>query len=85
MKFSIRDLFWLTVVVALLVCNWLQYSAYVSELDVMNSHLEDKTYESGIWEARTRQLENRADMLIERINTAPATNSPAPALNPPKP
>ena len=68
MKFSIRDLLWLTFVVALLLCNWLQFSASVSKLDAVKLQLEEKNRESQIWEARASELQNRADMLIERYS-----------------
>jgi hypothetical protein len=85
MKFSIRDLMWLTVVVALLLCSWLQYSAYVSKIDAMNSDLEKRTYESQIWEARTKELQNQAATLIERYSGAQASRTSAPTPNPSKP
>jgi hypothetical protein len=85
LSFSIRDLMWFTLAVALLLCIWLQYSAHVSERDAMKSHLEETNYDSQIWKARTRELQNRDYMLIEHYRVSSESNSSEPAPNAPKP
>jgi hypothetical protein len=78
MKFSIRDLLLVTVIVALAVAWWVDHGAWTRKYS-------DKEHESDIWQARTEELQVRADRLVERLSVTPAVTTSAPAPNPPKP
>lgn len=77
LKFSIRDLFWLTALVALALGWWLDRREWAEAYST-------KSHDSEIWEARAGELQNRAEILSERLSAAPVPAS-APAANPSKP
>lgn len=71
MKFTIRDLLLLTVIVALALAWWLDHRAWVETYS-------KKSYESEIWEARAAELQTRADILVERLSTTASSTTSAP-------
>ncbi len=77
MKFTIRDIMLLTVIVALALGWWLDHREWVEAYST-------KSHDSEIWEARAGELQNRAEILSERLSGAPVPAS-APAANPSKP
>ena len=72
MKFTIRDLLLVTVIVALALGWWLDHREWVESYST-------KSHESEIWEARSAELQNRADILAERLSTTPNSTTPTPA------
>jgi hypothetical protein len=74
-RFTIRDLLWLTVMVALGVGWWLDHRAWVQKYSAT-------AHDSEIWQARTEQLQTRVDNLAERVSgsSAPTPSAPAPSL-----
>ena len=85
MKFSIRDLMWLTVLVAVLTAWWAEHRRLAQENNQLKERLGQETYQRQIWASRAEELQNRADMLIERYTAPPVPNSQAPAPKSPKP
>jgi len=78
MKFSIRDLFLVTMIVALAVAWWLDHRTWVEAYS-------NKTHESEIWEARANELQVRTEILAERARSATTPTSLPSAPNPPNP
>ena len=74
MRFTIRDLLWLTVVVALGLGWWLNHRAWVQKYSAT-------AHDSEIWQARTEDLQTRVDILVERLNgsAAPMPSAPNPS------
>ena len=77
MKFSIRDLLLVTMLVAL-VLGWLDHRTWVEAYS-------NKAYESEIWEARANELQVRTEILAERARAATTPTSLPSAPNPPNP
>jgi hypothetical protein len=75
MKFSIRDLFLVTMIVALGLGWWLDDRTWVEAYS-------NKGGESKIWEARANELQVRTEILAERSRGAPI---PTPSLSAPSP
>jgi hypothetical protein len=73
MRFTIRDLLWLTVVVALAVGWWLHHRAWAEKYSAT-------AHDSQIWQARTEELQVRADILAEQLRSERAPK-PAAAVN----
>jgi hypothetical protein len=78
LRFSIRDLLLVTMIVALTVGWWVDRRAWTQKYS-------DKEHESEIWQTRTEELQVRADRLVERLSVKVAPTSSAPAPNPSKP
>jgi hypothetical protein len=78
MKFSIRDLLLVTMLVALGLGWWLDHRTWVEAYS-------NKAYESEIWEARANELQVRMEILAERSRAVPIPTSLAPAPSPPQP
>ena len=84
MKFSIRDLMWFTVVIAILVGAWLERRHLASENALLRKETEGIVENAQRAIAEQIQLERReAKRLRTSIETLP--NSTAPAPKPPKP
>ena len=80
MKFSIRDLLWLTVVVALAVAWWAQERQLSSRLrEVLLKRAEEKQ----VYEAEIRDLKNERRKHFWGEGPLPASSASTP--NPPKP
>lgn len=73
MRFTIRDLLWLTVVVALGVGWWIHHRAW-------GEKYADTAHDSELWQARAESLQVQVGILVERL--PPSRLAPAP--NPPK-
>lgn len=76
MKFSIRDLLLVTAIVALAVAWWLDRRAWTRKFS-------DMEHESQIWQARTEELQVRADLLAEQLRAKSAPAFSASPVNPP--
>jgi hypothetical protein len=76
MKFTIRDLLWLTLVVALATGWWLHHRAWAQKYSAT-------AHDSEIWHARTDELQVRADLLAEQLRANRAPTPPAPTANQP--
>jgi len=76
MKFSIRDLLLVTVIVALTLAWWLDRRAWTRKLS-------DMEHENQIWQARAEELQLRSDMLVERLSVRPPLSPSAPSPIPP--
>ena len=97
MKFSIRDLLWLTVVVALLLGWWVDRQIHPNELRAAQrwrtraGALEEVLHDSGWqvqWELESVHLTKGRRTIVIDTNAyepSPLSNSSAPAPNPPKP
>ena len=72
MRFIIRDLVWLTVVVALALGWWLNHRAWLQKYSAT-------AHDSEIWQARTEDLHTRVDILVQRLNGSSAPTPSAPA------
>jgi hypothetical protein len=72
MKFTIRDLLWLTLVVALTIGWWLHHRAWAQKYSAT-------AHDSEIWHARTEELQVRVDLLAEQLR---ANRAPVPAAAP---
>jgi hypothetical protein len=83
MTFSIRDLFWLTVVVALAVGWWVQSRNSAAELAVTKKHVNLLVF---YFEARTHDsVWLRKDGRVDIEERPAVLTSQAPAPNPPNP
>ena len=76
MKFTIRDLLWLTFVVALAIGWWLHHRAWFEKFSAT-------AHDSEIWHARTEELQVRVDLLAEQLRANRASTPAAPTLNQP--
>lgn len=97
MKFYIRDLLWLTVVVALVVGCWVDRQVHPNELRAAQrwrtraGALEEVLHDSGWevqWELESVHLtKGRRNIVIDTnvYEPSPLPNSSAPAPNPSKP
>ena len=72
MRFTIRDLLWLTVVVALGLGWWLHHRSWVQRHSAT-------AHDNEIWQARTEELQTRVDILAERLSGSAVPNPSAPA------
>ncbi len=61
-RFTIRDVLWLTMVVALSVALWVNHQRYVRQIEAMTEEARQIKKESKIWETRAQTL--RDDMMI---------------------
>jgi cell division protein FtsB len=61
LRFTIRDLLWLMVVVGLAVALWLNQRRYLQSIETTREQSERLKKESKVWEARANSLRN--DML----------------------
>ena len=66
-RFTIRDLLWLTVMVALGLGWWLHHRAWAEKYS-------DTVHDSKIWQARTEAMQVKVDILVERLTEQAATN-----------
>ena len=78
MKFSIRDLLLVTVIVALALGWWLDHRAWVEAYST-------KTHDNEIWEARAEELQVRVDVLAEQWRAVAVPSASASAPNPSAP
>jgi len=63
-RFTIRDVLWLTVVVAMGACLWTNHQRYRLDLEKMAEQTEQLKMESDIWQKRAQIL--RSDVLLGR-------------------
>jgi hypothetical protein len=59
-RFTIRDVLWLTVVVALGVALWANQSRYRQHIATMSELVDQLKRESKVWESRAQSLRNDA-------------------------
>ena len=60
MRFTIRDVLWLTVVVGLAVGIWTNQRRYRQQIDTLAEQAQQLKKESKVWESRARALRSDA-------------------------